>query len=267
MRIWIRPFSLILLAHGISAIAQDLTIVSKVMSDRKPVATTISYLARDHVRMAHGDGKELIVDFRSGEMTTLDARNRTYYVTTRQDMEQFAARMRQQMNSAEVKKAQEQLKSLSPDERKKVDAAMGGVAGAFDVRKAGTTRRIAGYLCEDWTIAFGELSRTDECLTRELQFPVQAWDMYREFAESMKSVMAAFGPMAGSVARMHQKLKNMKGYPLSTTTKINILGNRTTTASEVAEIRRGPIPASVWEVPAGYRKVGNPMLKALRSSR
>jgi hypothetical protein len=267
MRFWIRSFSLIVLtlAHGVTAVAQDLTIVSKVTSDRNPITTTISYLSRDHVRVAQGDGKEVIVDFGSGQMTTLDVRSRTYYVTTRQDMEQLAARMRQQINSPEVKKAQEQLKNLSPEERKKVDAAMGGIAGSFDVRKTGTSRRIAGYLCEDWTMTFGELSRSEKCLTRELQFPVQAWDMYREFAENMKNMMAAFGPMASAFAAMQEKFKEMKGFPLSTTTTVNILGNRTTTRSEVVEIKRGPIPASVWEIPGGYREVDNPMRKAVRS--
>ena len=47
-----------------------------------------------------------------------------------------------------------------------------------------------------------------------------------------------------------------------TTTAIDVLGTRTTTESEVIEIRRGPIPASAWEIPAGYTKVENPMLKA-----
>ena len=33
----------------------------------------------------------------------------------------------------------------------------------------------------------------------------------------------------------------------------------------VVEIRRGPVPASAWQVPAGYTKVDNPMTKGGRS--
>jgi len=267
LRFLIPSLAAIVLAPGAHAIAQDLTIVSRVTNDKNPPKTTVSYLSRDHVRMAQGEGNESIVDFKTGQMTTLDGRNKTFYVTTRQDMEQFAAKMKQQMNNPEMKKAQEKMDRLSPEERKKMDSAMGGMLGSFDVRKTGTTRRIAGYSCENWTITFGELSRTEECLSSEVQFPAQAWDMYRDFAESMKSMMAAFGPLAKSAAQMQEKFKNMKGYPLATTTSVNIMGHSTVTTSEVTDIKRGPIPASAWEIPAGYRKVDNPMLKAFRSSK
>lgn len=265
MRFLIPFLAAVALVPGAHAIAQDLTIVSRVTSGKNPPKTTVSYLSRDRIRMAHGEGNEMIVDFKTGQMTTLDGRNKTFYVTTRQDMEQFAARMKERMNSPEMKKAQEELNKLSPEERKKMGAAMGGMFGSFDVRKSGTTRRIAGYSCENWTITLGELSRTEECLSSGVQLPAQAWDMYRDFAASMKSMMAAFGPYAKSAEEMREKFKDMKGYPLATNTSVNIMGRSTVTASEVTEIKRGPIPASAWEIAAGYRKVDNPMLKAFRS--
>lgn len=261
MRFAIRSLAALALAAGVPALAQDLTIVSKVTTDGKSAGTTTSYLSRDHVRMAQGDGHESIVDFKTGQMTTLDGKKRTYSVITRQDMEQLAARMKEQMNSPEMRKAQEKMKNLSADEKKKMDAAMDGML-AFDVRKTGTTRKIAGYTCEDWTITMGQFSRTEECLTRELQFPVQAWDMYKGFADSMKTVMAALGPMARSMETMQEKFKGMRGYPLSTTTRIDIMGSSQVNVREVTEIKRGPIPASTWEVPADYTRMANPMLKA-----
>ena len=67
--------------------------------------------------------------------------------------------------------------------------------------------------------------------------------------------------------KMQEKFKTMRGFPLATTTESNIMGLASTTVSEVTEVKRGPIPASAWEIPAGYTKVDNPMLKAGRSSR
>jgi hypothetical protein len=268
MRSLIHFLAVIVFVPGVSAIAEDLTIVSKVTKGKSQSQTTISYISRDHLRMAQGDGKESMVDFKSRQMTTLDGSTQTYYVTTKQDIEQLAAKMQQQMNSPEIKKAQEKMKNLSPDERKKMDAAMGGMADSFDVRKTGTARKIAGYLCENWTITFGQVSKTEECLTSELQFPVPAWDMYRDFAESMKSMMAAPGPMAKGASQMQEKFKKMKrGYPLATTTTVSIMGHSTTSTSEVTEVKRGPIPSSAWEIPAVYKKVANPMLKAFQSSK
>jgi Domain of unknown function (DUF4412) len=266
MRPMIRSLAALAFAAGVPALGQDLTIVSKVMKDGKPAETTTSYLSRDYVRSAQGDGKESIYDLKAGQMTVLDGTKKTYYVITRQDMEQVAARMKEQMNSPEAKKAQERMKSLSPEEQQKMDAMMGGMFD-FDVQKTGTTRRIAGYNCENWKITLGRFSKTEECLTSELQFPAQAWEMYKGFAENMKTMMAAFGPMARSMEKMQEKFKTMRGFPLATTTEINIMGHATTSVSEVTEVKRGPIPASAWEIPAGYTKVDNPMLKAGRPGR
>ena len=158
-----------------------------------------------------------------------------------------------------------QLKNLPPAVQKRMDAMMGGMAGAFDVQKTGTTRKIAGYTCENWTITMGQFSKTEECLTSELQIPVQAWDTYRDVAESMKGMMTAFGPMAKGMAQMQEKLKGMRGFPLATTNTISVMGHGDTTTSEVTEVKRGPIPASAWEIPAGYQKIDNPMLKAMKA--
>ena len=57
------------------------------------------------------------------------------------------------MNNPQMKEAQERMKNLPPDVQKKMHAAMGGLVGAVTVQKAGTTRKVAGYTCEDWTIA------------------------------------------------------------------------------------------------------------------
>jgi hypothetical protein len=57
-------------------------------------------------------------------------------------------------------------------------------------------------------------------------------------------------------------MRDMRGYPLAVSTTVGMMGRSMATSSEVVEVKRGPIPASAWEVPAGYKKVENPMLKA-----
>jgi hypothetical protein len=263
MRFVLRSLAVLVLFVSVPAIAQDLTIVSKVTRDGGPPQTSISYISSDHVRMSHGDGKESIIDFKTGQMTTLDNAKKTYYVTTRQDMDALAAKMNEQMNSPEMKKAQEAMKNLPPDQQKKMDAMMGSMF-TFDVHKTGTTRKIAGYTCENWSVNMGQISKTEECLCSELKFPAQAWDMYRGYADSMKSMMAAMGPMAKNMEKMQEQFKQMKGYPLANTTTVDVMGHKSVSSTEVTEVKRGPIPASAWEIPAGYTKVDNPMQKALQ---
>lgn len=261
MRLPISSLAFLVLSTALPAIAEDLTIVSKVTHDGGPAETTTSYVASDHVRMSRGGGGEMIVDLKSGQMTVLDGKKKNYYVITRQDMDALAARMREQMNSPEMKEAQEQMKNLPPEIQKTMES-MGGIL-AVDVQKTGTTRTIAGYKCDNWTITMGRLSRTEECLTNELNFPAQSWDTYRKYADSMKSMMAPMGPMAKGLATMQDQFKKLKGFPLANTTTTNVMGRKSVSSSEVTAIRQGSIPSSAWEVPAGYTKVDNPMMKGM----
>ena len=254
MRFSTLTLTALLLAGGAASAvvaSDDLTIVTKHTHDGKPAGTSTSYLASDHVRMAREEGNETIVDLKTGVMTTLDGRKKTYFTLTKQDMEQLAAKMKERMNTPEMKKAMEAMQGMS-----------GGMSTSFDVKKTGATRKVAGYGCEEWAITMGTFSSIRECVTSELQYPVHAWDVYKDFAESMKSVTSAFGPMAKSGAELAEKLKTMKGFPVATSTVVDVMGHKTTLESEVIEVRKGSIPASAWEIPAGYTKIENPMLKA-----
>ncbi|HYS54447.1 MAG TPA: DUF4412 domain-containing protein [Thermoanaerobaculia bacterium] len=255
----------VLLICSTAAAAQDVTIISKVTRSDGSSATTTSYMSGDHARWSGGEG-EVIIDAKAGTMTTLDNKKKTYYVTTRQDMDAAAAKMQEQMNSPEVKKAQEAMKNLPPEQRKQMEAAMGSMF-TFDVQKVGTSRKIAGYNCDDWTVKMGQMSTTEECITNEVKFPLMAWDMYKSYMNVMQTMMSAMGPMGKNMAAMQEQFKKMKGFPLATKTTVSIMGRKSVHSSEVTEIKSGPIPASAWEVPAGYTKVDNPMTKALARSR
>jgi len=251
------------LAAALPAAAEDLTILARVTRDGGPPTTTTSYLGSDRVRIAQPEGQEMIVELKSGQMTLIDGRKKSYFIVTRQDLDRIRAKVQEQMNSPQMKKAQEQMKNLPPEMRKKMEDMMGGTAAAIDVRK-GSPRKVAGYNCENWTISVGQVSKTEQCLTSELPLPVQAWDSYRDFAESMQSMMAA-GPMAKGMAQMREKFKEMRGFPLAATHTTSVLGRTSKTSSEVTEVKRGPIPASAWDIPAGYKKVESPLTKGTAS--
>src|SRR5712691_8140887 len=89
MRFWTFTLSALVFAGGAAgAVAyDDLTIVSKHTKNGEPAGTATSYLASDHVRMAREDGLETLVDLKTGVMTTLDGKKKTYYFTTKQDTE------------------------------------------------------------------------------------------------------------------------------------------------------------------------------------
>jgi uncharacterized protein DUF4412 len=255
------------LAAAVPAAAQDLTIVSKVTRDGGEATTATSYLTTDRARMSEAEGQDMMIDLKSGQMTVMDGRRKEYYVITRQDMEQMKAKLQQTMNSPEMQKAQEQMKNLPPDMQKRMQAAMGAVAGSFDVKKTGGTRKVAGYNCEEWEITFGQFSKTVQCVSTEVPIPLQSWDSFREFSDNMRSMMASMGPMGKGMGDLSEKMKQVKGIPLWVNRSTSMMGHSSSTITEVTEIKKGTIPASAWEIPAGYKKVDNPMLKALSGAR
>jgi len=251
-----------LLGAALPASADDLTIVSKMTHDGGQPTTATSYLSSDHARMVQSDGQEAIVDLKTGQITVIDGRKKEYFVVTRQDMDQMKAKLQQTMNSPEMQRAQEQMKNLPPDVQKRMQGVMGAAVASVEVKKTGTTRKIAGYNCDNWSVTMGP-SKSEQCMTTELPVPVQTWDAYRDFAEGMKSMMASMGPMAKGMGDMAAKMKEMRGYPLATSSTMSFMGHSSSSSSEVVEVKKGAIPASAWEVPAGYKKVDNPMLKAM----
>jgi hypothetical protein len=246
-----------------SLAAQDLTIVSKSTHNQDPPQITTSYISSDRIRMATADGNEMLGEPGTGKFTMIDNKKKEYYVVTKQDMEAFSAAMAARMKELEpqMKKAQEQMKSLPPEMQQKMAGLMGGFATAVNVTKGPGTRTIAGYKCDNWTMTIGEISRTEQCLTMDVQYPPQIWASYQEFANTMKSSMAAMGPMAQGIQEMQEKMKDMKGLPLASTNTTKIMGRTNTDSQEVTEIKKGPIPATAWQIPAGYKQVDSPMSK------
>ena len=244
----------IVAGSAVSTLADDLTLTSRVTLADGKTSTALTYISKDHVLMQHGDGSESLVDGTNGLMTSIDTNKRTYYFTTREDMDKFMSKMQERMNSPEMKKAQAEMRKHSAA----TDAMF-----AVDVHKTGASRKIAGFSCDVWTLSVGKMSATEECLTNELKLPIQIWDMYRKYSESMRNAMASMGPMAASNTKMQDQMKNMTGYPLSTRTTVEIMGHKTVVGSEVTGVSHASIPASAFQIPAGYTKVENPMMKSL----
>jgi hypothetical protein len=227
-------------------------VVSSVTTNGKPGGTDTHYISADHIRTSHAQGTETIFDLKRGVMTNINDKTKTYYVVTKQDMESLQAKMAERMSDPRMKQAMAAMQGVTTS-----------MSSSTEVKKTGVTRKVAGYVCEEWLITMGPLMSMTECVTRDLTYPVQSWEALADFGESMRKAMSGFGPSAKSGAEFAEKLKSIKGFPVATSTTVTGI-TKTTIASEVTEVRRTTISASTWEVPAGFSKVENPMLKSLQ---
>jgi hypothetical protein len=235
--------------------ADDLTVISNVSTNGKPAGTETNYISNDHIRTSHAGGTDMIINLKTGVMTTIDDKKKTYYEVTKQDMEAMQAKMAEKMNDPKMKQAMAMMQGMSQS-----------MAGSTEVKKTGVSRKVAGFACEEWSISMGGMMTMTECVTNDLKYPVQSWAALAEFSESMRKSMSGsgFGPLPKSGADFAEKMKSIKGFPVASSSTVDAGITKMTNSSEVTEVRHTAIPASTWEVPAGFAKVENPMMRAFQ---
>jgi hypothetical protein len=213
--------------------AEDLTIVSKVVFGNNE-STSTQYISSDYSKSSTPD-VDSIVHFPTGKLTTIDKKKKEYWETTIEEMEEFWDGMSREM-------------------RRSGAADMFGLRDEPELEKLKGSRKIAGYDCERWSLQIGDVLEVDFWAAPGLVPPARYYDGRRLSVASM-------GPMGQLFEKMYAEFKKVKGMPLSSAVIIRTPMSRTSTEDEAQEVKKGPIPASTFEVPSGYKKVDSPFKK------
>jgi hypothetical protein len=238
------------------ALAEDLTVVFKTTANGAAGTTTHYYSSE---KMRTGDAaSETIMEYGPGKIVSIDHKKKEYSEITLAEME---AAMKEA--AAKMEQATAQMANMPPAVREKMEQMMGGVAGAVTVTKGGS-RQVAGYTCQDYAVAMGQAMTTKLCATTALQFPAPNVD-YRRFASFAGSASAmANNPMFKSMGKMAEEMKKIEGFTIAEATSMKIMGKSIDNSKEAVEIKKGPIPASAFDVAViakGYKKVAHPVTK------
>ena len=216
-------------AAGLLA-AEDLTIVSTVTFGNREMPST-HYITSEASKTSSRDS-DSIVRFSDGRVTLVDHRNKEYWEATADEMEEQWERMARKMRTS-------------------------GAGDIFDLRaepkleKLKGSRKVAGYDCEHWSLQVGDALEVDFWAAPGLRPPPRYYDGRRVAAFSM-------GPMGVLFEKMYEGMKQVKGFPLSSAIIIRTPISRSESLDEASEVKKGPIPASTFDVPAGYKKVKSP---------
>jgi len=249
--------ALVLLA--VPGLAEDLTIVYKDNTG----GTRTDYFTATKMRTSTADS-ETIVDFSTGSITMIDKKKKEYSQVTAEQIEAAMKQGQAQMAQAQAQ-AQAQMEqakaNMTPEMRAKMEQMMGGMGGAFagaiTVTKGGT-KKVAGYDTQQYTITMGDTMKREVWNTTALQLPFDPAQFRRM---SGFTNPAAFGPMAQSMSKMADKMKEVQGFTLAETTSIKVMGRGNETSKEAVEVKKGPVAADAFTVPAGFKQVESPMLK------
>jgi Domain of unknown function (DUF4412) len=243
-----------LLAAVVSA--GDLTIVSKVTSAAGASTSTV-YFSPSFLRSSSAM-HDSIVDLAGSRMITLDNNKKEYWEMTFAEMNAAMQSAQSQMSDALSRIPPEQLKMMPQSVRDKLAGAGGNNApiGAASVTRGTGSRKIAGYDCDQYLVAMDESIKMEIWATKALQPPTPA------YYDSMRAMMGS-NPMASRFSKIFEEMKKIQGFPLAQNMKFTMMGQTMETTSEATDVKTGAIPASTFEIPAGYKKVESPMKRAM----
>ncbi len=238
-------------------LAEDLTIVFKTTGGGS-AGTTTHYFSSDKVRTGDAEN-ETVMDYAAGKIVSIDHKKKEYSEITFAEMEAGLKAAAAKMDEASAQ-MQQQMASMPPAMREKMEQMMGGAASAVTVTKGGT-RQVAGYTCQDYTLAMGQAMAMKMCATTALQYPMD----YRKFQALAGSAAAmANNPMFKGMGKMVEEMKKIEGLTIAETTSMKMMGRSSESSREAVEIKKGPIPAAAFDVAAltqGYKKVPHPVTK------
>jgi hypothetical protein len=222
------------LGAGLSrpARAEDLTIVSTVTTPRGTTRTQTQYLSPSRMRMS-GEERDTIVDLVSGKITILDNRRKEYSETTLDELRAFLDQIDAAMAGRAI-----------------VDQSA-GATGSVTIEKGTGGKKVAGYDTEPHILTMGEWMRVEVFTTTALEPPARYYD-------ARKVLYASMGPMARRFDRVYDEMKKIKGFPLATTFDYRMRVARRQVTTEATEVRKGPIPDSVFVAPSDYKKIESP---------
>jgi len=176
-----------------------------------------------------------LVDVAGGRYTVLNHRKKEYHEFTRDEMLASMQKFEQEMSGP--------MGAM-------IEKMTGGKVGEVEVEK-GASRKVAGYDCTAYTFSLGTNMRYEMCATQALQLPAAYYD-------ALKGPYSMMGPMAKRFDKVFEEMKKIKGFPLAMNATVELMAFKLQMQSEATEVRKGAIPASAFQLPAGYAKKGTP---------
>jgi len=163
-----------------------------------------------------------------------------------------------------MKLASAQAQNIDPQTKNMMEAMFGG-SGPAKTEKLGKAT-IAGRTCDKWKITIGKIVYVI-CTDPSLDVPISkgAW----EKGSQLKDAMSIAAPGMGDVvAKLWSEMAKIKGIGLKTETEISMMGITTKTLLEATKIETVTIPASMFELPNGYKMedAGKKMVEDLQKA-
>ena len=230
---------------SVPAFAEDLTVVSAMTRGKTFRWTSTEYISANKIRTS-GYETDTIMDIASGRVTVIEHKTKAYWECSFDDW------------PAAMAKLQEAMKAMFPT--KPIEKI-----GEVTVTKGASPKKVAGYDTEHWIVANGEAM--GDGLRYEIWVAPALVPPTRYYAyEAMSASDMDLSAFSQRFVKVFEAIRKIKGLPLAMTRTKSFAnrGQREETSGEATEVRKGPIAASAFQVPAGYKKQESMLAKLLK---
>jgi hypothetical protein len=228
-------------AQGTVMFSQDFTLQETTTTAGAPgggkTMTSTNYFSRNFMKRVSPDGNDTIIKLDDGKIITIDNKKKTYSIVTVQELNDMLEKV-----SAAASANKEQMEAM-----KKM---MGQMSDSWSVTKLGPGEPIAGYKTEKYLLK--GMMDMEMWVAPELKMPAVYYD-------AMKMRMRG-NPMF-DMSKMYDEFKKINGMTLKTVSTMKMMGMEVKTETVVTSVEKTPIPASVFEIPAGFKQVPSNMTK------
>jgi hypothetical protein len=239
--------AVLLLSATLSVVAADLTI-TMTGTGKGHEGEQTQYWSSKFMRTNHGATQtDSMVDFEKGISYTINHNKKLIQQISWDDLE------------ASMEAMADKMKDLPLFAQK----MMGGGGDATVTAEELGSETILGRKCKKWKITMGKMiieSSNDPALKP----PVPAGS-YKRFLK-LRNAMGQMGGNSAGMLKLGEELAKVQGIALRTHTVLPIVGDFTSVATGIQE---GPIPASTFSLPEGYKveDTGKKMREGLAKGR
>ncbi len=195
--------------------------------------TTTTYFSGNAMKRSSSDGNDTIIRFDTGKMISIDNKKKTY---TEMSMEELQAMLDKTAG------AMQQMNGEAAAAMRKMMGGGGNLS--FSVTKVGPGEPVAGYATEKYQVK-GPIEM-EIWAAPEVKVPAAYYDAMKARARP--------NPLF-DMAKMYDEFKKINGMALKTVSTMKMMGKEMTTTTVVNSVEKGPVPASTFAIPAGYKQV------------
>ena len=252
--------SAVFLAATASAGVKIETITRDIKTQVASGPTQLVQVQNGAVRASTADGGLIL---KAGKITFIDDKRKTYIEMDKAAMEDYA----KQANAA-MAQMQERLKNMPPEQRAQMEKMMGGMGmpgaptkpSVYDAKNIGKTDTVEGRKCTTWNLLQDGKIIDEMCVVPFASLPGKE-DMQKSFKE-LQEAFAGFANSIPGAAEQAKVRTSIDGYPVRSRPFVN--GKLQGTENVLKSWTEAAIPATTFNVPAGYKRKDLPQVGGAR---